>query len=149
VALLNQCLSQADAFLKASLSLIPDIPKIIETSNQLNLIESLNIKLNKITRSQIENYLNAYLTNILSTLILIPDNPDQGVLYLFNGLINLIQTHFEWENKEIKLNLMINSLCLLSSLKQENHLYHIPNGNYLIRFFFKLNSILEKFFILN
>lgn len=129
--MLNQCLSQADAFLKALLSLIPDIPKIIDTSNQFNSIESLNITTNKITRSQIENYLNGYLANILSTLILLPDNPDQGVLYLLNGLLNLIQTHFEWENKEIKLNLMITSLSLLSALKQENHIYHVPNGNFI------------------
>jgi hypothetical protein len=69
----------------------------------------------------------------MSTLICIPDNPDQGVLYLLTGISNTILKHFSWENLEIKLNLMLNMITILSAFKQENYLYHIENGSLLIK----------------
>lgn len=68
---------------------------------------------------------------MLSTLLLIPDNPDQGVLYLLTGVINLINKHYTWENLEFKFNLLSNCLIILTSAKQENYIYHNKNGKLL------------------
>lgn len=124
----NLILCLADAFLKAAISLIPDVPKILEANN-LNSIESnLTNVAAKTSAATIDKFLNEYITNLLSTLILIPDNPEQGVLYLLNGILNVIQKHYQWENIEIKVNLLINVICLLCALKQEKYIYHIPNS---------------------
>ena len=83
----------------------------------------------------VEQFLQDYLCNLLSTLLLIPDNPEQGGLYLLNGVLNVIQMHFPWENLEVKFNLLVNFVCLLSALKQENYIHHIPNGKYTLKLF--------------
>ena len=134
VAVLNQCLSQSDAFLKAALTLIPDIQKQIELSNAAHIsASSLNFDGNTrqlqstMNSSVVEKFLNEYLLNMMSTLLIIPDNPDQGVLYLLNGVLNIITKHFNWENLEIKFNLLLNLLILLGAYKQENYLFEIEN----------------------
>ncbi len=132
VAVMNQCLSQSDAFLKAALNLIPDIQKQIELSNAAHIsASSLNFdgsaRPSTITSSVVEKFLSDYLLNMMSTLLIIPDNPDQGVLYLSTGVLNIITKHFSWENLDIKLNLLLNLITLLSALKQENYLFNIEN----------------------
>lgn len=57
VALLNQCLGQADACFKAALSLIPDLPKTIEVDGKQKCSEQ---------------YLISFICNFLSTLIVVP-----------------------------------------------------------------------------
>lgn len=57
VALLNQCLGQADACFKAALSLVPDLPKVIEIDGKQKCSEQ---------------YLISFLCNFLSTLIVVP-----------------------------------------------------------------------------
>jgi hypothetical protein len=47
---------------------------------------------------------------------------------LLTGVLNIIIKHFNWENVELKLNLLLNLLTLLGSLKQENYLFRIENG---------------------
>lgn len=78
--------------------------------------------------SIIEKYLNEYLTNMMSTLLILPDNPEQGVLYLLTGVLNLIDKHLTWENADVKFNLLANAIIILTALKQENYLYHIDYG---------------------
>ena len=75
-----------------------------------------------------ERFLNDFLSNMMSTLLVIPDNPEQGVLYLLTGVINLIQKHYHWDNLEIKFNLLCNALVILSALKQDDYLYHLNEG---------------------
>lgn len=90
-----------------------------------------NLRLNNLTSSMstIEKYLNDYLSNMMSTLLLIPDSPEQGVLYLLTGVLNMIN-QFNWENEEIKFNLLSNSLVIFSALEQENYLHSINNGTF-------------------
>ena len=57
VALLNQCLSQADAFFKAAISLIPEIPKTIELDGKNRNSEPLILD---------------FVNNLLSTLLIVP-----------------------------------------------------------------------------
>lgn len=137
VALTNQCLSQADAFLKSAISLIPEMQKQMDAQHAANLNKSsLNYDASNLARlstsntsvSTVEKFLSDYLTNMMTTLLVIPDNPDQGVLYLLTGVMNLVQKHLNWDNLEIKFNLLANLLLVFSALKQEIYLYHINNG---------------------
>lgn len=75
--------------------------------------------------AQFERYLADYLSNMMSTLLAVPDNPEQGVLYLLTGCLNIIQKHINWDNNDHKFSLLLNSLAVLSALKQENHLYGV------------------------
>nr|CAD7444955.1 unnamed protein product [Timema bartmani] len=110
VALLNQCLGQADACFKAALSLIPELPKTVECDGK--------------PRSS-ESYLVSYLCHFLSTLLVVPDSPEQGVLYLTRGLLNVLQ-HYTWEpTSNAKPVVYLHVLDLLSTVAQETYPYHI------------------------
>ncbi|XP_076160323.1 VPS35 endosomal protein-sorting factor-like isoform X2 [Ptiloglossa arizonensis] len=109
VALLNQCLGQADACFKAALSLVPEMPKTIDIDGR---------------QKSSEAYLLSYLSNFLSTLLVVPDSPEYGVLYLLRGLLNAVQRCFE-ENALTKSYLYLRVLDLLSAVTQENYPYHV------------------------
>ncbi|XP_076300980.1 VPS35 endosomal protein-sorting factor-like isoform X2 [Lasioglossum baleicum] len=109
VALLNQCLGQADACFKAALSLVPEMPKTIDIDGR---------------QKNSQPYLLSYLSNFLSTLLVVPDSPEYGVLYLMRGLLNAVQRSFE-ENVSTKAYLYLRVLDLLSVVTQENYPYHV------------------------
>lgn len=109
VSLLNQCLGQADASFKAALSLVPEMPKTIDVDGR---------------QKSTEPCLLSYLSNFLSTLLVVPDSPEHGVLYLMRGLLNAIQRCFE-EHSLTKYYLYLRVLDLLSTYTQENYPYHV------------------------
>ncbi|XP_068975695.1 VPS35 endosomal protein-sorting factor-like isoform X4 [Bombus flavifrons] len=109
VALLNQCLGQADACFKAALSLVPEMPKTIDIDGR---------------QKSSQPYLLSYLSNFLSTLLVVPDSPEHGVLYLMRGLLNAVQRCFD-ENTSMKTYLYLRVLDLLSAVVQENYPYHV------------------------
>ncbi|KAK2587997.1 hypothetical protein KPH14_004073 [Odynerus spinipes] len=109
VALLNQCLGQADACFKAALSLVPEMPKTIDIDGR---------------QKNSQPYLLSYLSNFLSTLLVVPDSPEHGVLYLMRGLLNAVQRCCD-ENTSTKAYLYLRVLDLLSTVTQENYPYHI------------------------
>ncbi|KAE8740858.1 hypothetical protein FOCC_FOCC013650 [Frankliniella occidentalis] len=110
VALLNQCLGQADACLKAALSLIADVPKIIEIDGK---------------QKSSEPYIVSYICNFLSTLLIVPDSPEQGVLYLTRGLLNVIQ-NYSWDPQSAgRATVYLYVLDMLSTAAQESYPYHI------------------------
>lgn len=110
VALLNQCLGQVDACFKAALSLVPELPRTIEVDGK--------------QRSS-EPYLISYLCHFLSTLLVVPDSPEQGVLYLTRGLLNVIQ-QYAWEpTSNARCVVYLHVLDMLSAAAQETYLYHI------------------------
>ncbi|XP_012275161.1 UPF0505 protein C16orf62 homolog isoform X2 [Orussus abietinus] len=109
VALLNQCLGQADACFKAALNLVSEMPKTIDIDGR---------------QKNSEPCLLSYLSNFLSTLLVVPDSPEHGVLYLMRGLLNAVQRCFD-ENSSTKAHLYLRVLDLLSTVTQENYPYHI------------------------
>lgn len=110
VALLNQCLGQADACFKAALSLVPEMPRTIEVDGKPRTSEP---------------YLISYLCHFLSTLLVVPDSPEQGVLYLTRGLLNVLQ-HYAWEpNSNARCVVYLHVLDMLSAAAQERYPYHI------------------------
>uniref|UniRef100_A0A672RXJ8 VPS35 endosomal protein-sorting factor-like n=1 Tax=Sinocyclocheilus grahami TaxID=75366 RepID=A0A672RXJ8_SINGR len=111
VALANQCLSQADAFLKAAVSLLPEVPRTISIEGK--------------QRSS-EPFLLDFINNFLSTLLVVPDHPEQGVLYLVRGLLNMVQDYTWEDNSDAKIRVYISALPLLGAMSQESYLYTIP-----------------------
>jgi len=58
------------------------------------------------------------------------DNPDGGILYLAQGLNNIInQMKCFDETSETRLMLYMNMLCYISTQIQTLLPYHIPKGN--------------------
>uniref|UniRef100_A0A286XNX2 VPS35 endosomal protein-sorting factor-like n=1 Tax=Cavia porcellus TaxID=10141 RepID=A0A286XNX2_CAVPO len=110
VALANQCLSQADAFFKAAISLIPEVPKMINIDGKMRPSES---------------FLLEFLCNFFSTLLIVPDHPEHGVLFLVRELLNVIQDYTWEDNSDDKIRLYTCVLHLLSAMSQETYLYHI------------------------
>uniref|UniRef100_A0A2K5XZZ7 VPS35 endosomal protein-sorting factor-like n=1 Tax=Mandrillus leucophaeus TaxID=9568 RepID=A0A2K5XZZ7_MANLE len=110
VALANQCLSQADAFFKAAISLIPEVPKMINIDGKMRPSES---------------FLLEFLCNFFSTLLIVPDHPEHGVLFLVRELLNVIQDYTWEDNSDEKIRIYTCVLHLLSAMSQETYLYHI------------------------
>ncbi|XP_037019323.2 VPS35 endosomal protein-sorting factor-like isoform X1 [Artibeus jamaicensis] len=110
VALANQCLSQADAFFKAAISLIPEVPKMINIDGKMRLSES---------------FLLEFLCNFFSTLLIVPDHPEHGVLFLVRELLNVIQDYTWEDSSDDKIRIYTYILHLLSAMSQETYLYHV------------------------
>ena len=56
------------------------------------------------------------------------DSPDQGVLYLLKGLLNVLQ-NYPWEtHTDTKCLLFVNVLSVLSATSQEAFIHHIDKG---------------------
>ncbi|XP_023377514.1 UPF0505 protein C16orf62 homolog [Pteropus vampyrus] len=110
VALANQCLSQADAFFKAAISLIPEVPKMINVDGKMRPSES---------------FLLEFLCNFFSTLLIVPDHPEHGVLFLVRELLNVIQDYTWEDNSDDKIRIYTCVLHLLSAMSQETYLYHV------------------------
>ncbi|XP_015271594.1 PREDICTED: UPF0505 protein C16orf62 homolog [Gekko japonicus] len=110
VALANQCLSQADAFFKAAISLVFEVPKMINIDGKMRPSEA---------------FLLEFLCNFFSTLLVIPDHPEQGVLFLVRGLLNVIQDYTWEDNSDDKVRIYANVLHLLSAMNQETYIYHV------------------------
>uniref|UniRef100_A0A8C4VE05 VPS35 endosomal protein-sorting factor-like n=1 Tax=Falco tinnunculus TaxID=100819 RepID=A0A8C4VE05_FALTI len=110
VALANQCLSQADAFFKAAVSLVPEVPKMISVDGKMRPSDA---------------FLLEFLCNFFSTLLVVPDHPEQGVLFLVRGLLNVIQDYTWEDNNDDKVRIYTNVLHLLSAMTQETYIYHV------------------------
>uniref|UniRef100_A0A669R2G9 VPS35 endosomal protein-sorting factor-like n=1 Tax=Phasianus colchicus TaxID=9054 RepID=A0A669R2G9_PHACC len=110
VALANQCLSQADAFFKAAVSLVPEVPKMISVDGKMRPSDA---------------FLLEFLCNFFSTLLVVPDHPEQGVLFLVRGLLNVIQDYTWEDNSDDKIRIYTNVLHLLSAMTQETYIYHV------------------------
>ncbi|RZF44922.1 hypothetical protein LSTR_LSTR013788 [Laodelphax striatellus] len=110
VALMNQCLGQADACLKAALSLVPELPTSIEVDGKM--------------RSS-EPYLTSYISHFLSLLLIVPDSPQLGVLYLLRGLLNVLK-HYTWDqNSSARIRIYLYVIDMLSTAAQETYPYSI------------------------
>ncbi|CAH0380995.1 unnamed protein product [Bemisia tabaci] len=111
VALLNQCLGQADACLKAALSLVPKFPTSFIIDN--------------VSKSS-EPFLISYFCDFLSTLLVVPDNAEQEVLFLTRELIKTLRK-YPWENELSRSYLYLYALDMLSTCVQVSYPYHVKN----------------------
>ena len=112
VALLNLCLGQADACLEAALNLITEVPKIVEIDGKMK---------------STEQYLQSFIGKFLATLIMVPDSPEQGVLYLLRHLMDQIIS-YSFVDGGTNLSLIyLGILDFLSVVAQEVYPYHVDN----------------------
>ncbi|XP_060527823.1 VPS35 endosomal protein-sorting factor-like isoform X2 [Cylas formicarius] len=103
VALFNNCLGQGDACFKAALSIIPEL----ESS------------------AQSDTFLIAFVRQFLSTLIVVPDNPERGILSLTRMLLNILK-NYEWNKPNWSLALIyINVIEMFSTMTQDVYPYHV------------------------
>eukprot|EP01088_Endostelium_zonatum_P002802 TRINITY_DN1359_c0_g1_i2.p1 TRINITY_DN1359_c0_g1~~TRINITY_DN1359_c0_g1_i2.p1 ORF type:complete len:942 (+),score=217.40 TRINITY_DN1359_c0_g1_i2:79-2904(+) len=86
VALLNQCLPQADSLLKAAIALLLEVPNLVEQSDK--------------TMKSTEETFVSYILNLCSTLVVAPGHPEYGAFYLINGLYNAIKD-YKWDNGSV------------------------------------------------
>lgn len=95
----------ADACLKAALTIIPELEQENETDT--------------------ETYLKTYVRNFLSFLLVVPDNPERGVLNLTRTLLNILQK-YKWNAHNATLTILyLDVLDLLSTMAQETFPYHV------------------------
>lgn len=74
-----------------------------------------------------EPYLVSFLCNLLSTLVIVPDSPEQGVLYLLRTLLDVIK-RFPFDPNTTSLPLVhLAIIDMLTTAAQETYPYHIPN----------------------
>ncbi|KAJ6635685.1 VPS35 endosomal protein sorting factor-like [Pseudolycoriella hygida] len=112
VALTNVCLGQADACFYAALQLVPELPKMIDIDGKLK---------------NTEPYLVSFLCNFLSTLIVVPDSPEQGVLYLLRTLLDVIKRYPFDPNSASLSSIYMAIIDMLTTAAQDTYPYHIPN----------------------
>uniref|UniRef100_A0A336MF00 CSON000709 protein n=1 Tax=Culicoides sonorensis TaxID=179676 RepID=A0A336MF00_CULSO len=110
IALLNNCLGQADACFEAALKNISELPKFIDIDGK---------------PKSFEPYLVSYLRKFLSTLIIVPDSPEMGALYLFRLLIEQV-TSYGFETGTL-IEIYLSVLDTLSIMSQESYPFHIDN----------------------
>jgi hypothetical protein len=75
VALLNNCLPQTDTFLKAAISLIPELPPTEEIDGK---------------KISTEDKLVSFVNNLLAFLVVVPGHPEHGPFYIVHGLLNAL-----------------------------------------------------------
>ena len=108
--MMNQCLSQADAFFRAAIALIPSVPRFIDIDGKIRSTEPLLVD---------------YVCNFLSTLVVVPDSPELGTLYLLRGLLNAVQ-EYPWDgNSDSRAVIYVKVIALLSTVVQESLPYHV------------------------
>ncbi|OTF78339.1 hypothetical protein BLA29_003769, partial [Euroglyphus maynei] len=111
VALMNGCLPQTDAFIKLIITLIRKLLPFSESSDGKFYAN--------------DEFLHSYSSQLLSTLIVVPDNPELDILYLFKGLYNVLKGYqFECDST-VKLLIWMNMAKYLATCKQDNYPYHI------------------------
>jgi hypothetical protein len=102
---------QAEGFLKAAISLIPEVPAYIEVNTK---------------RVSTEEDLVSYLRNFASFLLLFPGHPDQGPFYLAKGFLNSVAAYEPWKvAPQGKIRVYLGVLSLFCTYAQRNFPYHI------------------------
>jgi hypothetical protein len=111
VALVNQMMGQSEAFLKAAISLVQEVPPTIERDGKLVNTDPLLV---------------GFLTNFASLLLLFPGHPEHGPFHLVKGLLNVVKGFKAWENAcEAKTRVYLAILSLFCTYAQVKFPYHI------------------------
>ncbi|EDW38225.1 GL12479 [Drosophila persimilis] len=111
LALRHLCLGQADACFEAALQLVNDLP-------------AATVDFEGKPRS-LERYLVSYLCNMLATLIVVPDSPEQGVLYFLRLLLDVIGKHEFKADSTAPSVIYLHALDMLYVQSLEKYPYHI------------------------
>ncbi|CAK8684337.1 unnamed protein product [Clavelina lepadiformis] len=108
VALISQCITQADAMYKSAISMIFELASVKDSKSVFS-----------------QNLLCNFVTNFLSSLLTVPDNTEKGVLYLLRGLLNVISDSSAVVNLDTKCLIFIKVLSVLTAYGQDQYIYHV------------------------
>lgn len=112
ISLINQCLPQTDTFLKAAISLIPEIPPYEEVDGK---------------RVHTEDKLATFVKSLLGTLVVTPGHPEHGPFYIVQGLRNALPRYPWQSNSTAQCRVYIDILGLLCTYSQRTFPYHIAH----------------------
>ncbi|XP_048479463.1 VPS35 endosomal protein-sorting factor-like isoform X2 [Plutella xylostella] len=112
-ALLNNCVSQAEANFKALVGLLPDIPEFTMEDGQ---------------RRPTHARRGALLSSLLATLLVLPDNVDSNCkAYVLSGVIKTLE-RIHWRKTDtLYSTALLHALDLLCAMAQEDYAYHIES----------------------
>ncbi|XP_020813657.1 UPF0505 protein CG8202 [Drosophila serrata] len=111
LALQHLCLGQADACFEAALNLVNELP-------------AATVDFEGKPRS-LERFLVTYLCNMLATLIVVPDSPEQGVLYFLRLLLDVVGRHEFKADSTAPSIIYLHCLDMLYVQSLEKFPYHI------------------------
>lgn len=112
VSLVNQCLPQTDTFLKAAISLIPDVPAYEEVEGK---------------RYHTEEKLALSVRSLLGFLVVVPGHPEHGPFYIVQGLRNALPRYSWQDSSSLKCRTFLEILALLCTYSYKTFPYHIQN----------------------
>ncbi|EGR27329.1 hypothetical protein IMG5_197970 [Ichthyophthirius multifiliis] len=107
VALLHNLISQSESAFKTALQILSEIPEQQQTIS--------------------EDLLKNFLSNMVSFLIVLPENPENDMLYIFQGFLNILNL-YKWQGfcpEYYQLCLIQDFLIYLCVQMQQNLPYHI------------------------
>ncbi|XP_052903515.1 VPS35 endosomal protein sorting factor-like isoform X2 [Anopheles moucheti] len=105
-------IDHADSCFEAALNLIPEVPRMVEIDGKVQ---------------STEGFIKTFVVNFLSTLVIVPDNPTQGVLYLLRLLLGVVPKYPFELNSSMLSSIYLHVLDFLSVAAQEVYPYHIVN----------------------
>jgi len=116
VALMNQMSVQAEAFLRAAISLLSLVPPTIESQGK---------------KVSSEDELVSFLQHFSSALLLFPGHPEHGPFYLVRGFLNSLENFEPWKQQDNvlpsqgKIRVYMSVLALFCTYAQPTFPYHI------------------------
>lgn len=112
-AIQNGCLSQAEAMIKQAIRLIPEVPEKIDT------VEGPQV--------DADEFLGDYVAQLLNTLITVPDNPEQGPMYLMKSVVQALAERTYPDDSDVKSMTLVKCIAVLAATTQPTYLFQIPN----------------------
>jgi hypothetical protein len=113
VALAVQCLPQSDAFLKAAVALLPEVPMLED-------------------RVSTENRVMTFLYQFMSFLVVVPGHPENGPFHILKLLLQAIP-EYPWQantgNQARVYVCLINLLCALAQPKLPYHACQVESND--------------------
>lgn len=104
-ALLNGSLPQEESFLKAAITLVQEVPPVIDTEGQVRATEE---------------QLVPYLLNFISVLTIAPWHPEHGAFFLTKGLLKVVKD-YPWEKgSSARAQVLLALLPLYASFYQQH-----------------------------
>lgn len=110
IAMMNGSMPQADSFLKAAITLVQEVPIVLEVDGQV-----------KSTEEQLLSFLQSFV----GLLVVLPGHPEHGPFYITKGLVKVLK-EYTWDKGSLGKARVLNSLITLySALSQSTLPYHI------------------------
>jgi len=95
----------------------------------------------------LERFLVSYMCNVLATLIVVPDSPEQGVLYFLRLLLEVVGRHEFKPDSTAPSIIYLHSLDMLYVQSLEKFPYHIEGGTICFSYIYFLYLIVLTFFL--